>query len=151
MPAKIAAEVETALKRDGAFTDMIAAPRTRRGRACLRPEPAAQPGLRSFGTADGDSALAAFRAASRPFDLLLTDLIMPGVVNGKTLADEVKRRWPDTRIIFMTGYAEDPIIHHGRLDAGVLLLNKPFRKSELALAVRQVLDGTSGPGIRPPP
>jgi PAS domain S-box-containing protein len=112
--------------------------------------------LRSLGyaaseAADGDAALAAFQAASRPFDLLLTDMIMPGMVNGKALADEVKRRWPNTCIIFMTGYAEDPIIHHGRLDAGVLLLNKPFRKSELAQAVRQVLDGTSGSGIHPSP
>jgi CheY-like chemotaxis protein len=112
--------------------------------------------LRSLGYAaseasDGDAALAAFQAAARPFDLLLTDLIMPGVVNGKALADDVKSRWPDTRIIVMTGYAEDPIINHARLDAGVLLLNKPFRKSELAQAVRQVLDGTSGSGIGPSP
>ena len=112
--------------------------------------------LRSLGyaaseAADGDAALAAFQAATRPFDLLLTDLIMPGVVNGKALADEVKSRWPDTRIIIMTGYAEDPIINHGRLDAGVLLLNKPFRKSELAQAVRQVLDRAPESGIRHSP
>ncbi len=60
---------------------------------------------------------------------------MPCVVYCKALSYYFKRLYPDTRIIFMTGYAEDPITMP--LDAGVLLLNKPFRKSELAQAVRQ--------------
>jgi len=98
---------------------------------------------------DGEAGLAAFEAASQPYDLLLTDVIMPGSINGKALADEVKRRWPVTKVVFMSGYTENAIIHHGRLDAGVFLLSKPFRKSDLAQIVRRALDGreagVSGP------
>jgi PAS domain S-box-containing protein len=89
--------------------------------------------------ADGAAGLAAFEAASRPYDLLLTDVLMPGM-DGKALAAVVAERWPATRIVFMSGYAESAIVHHGNIDAGVLLLSKPFRKSELARTVRQALD-----------
>ncbi len=95
---------------------------------------------------DGAAALADFEAASPPYDLLLTDVIMPGPVNGRALADEVTRRWPKTKIVFMSGYTENAIVHHGRLDAGVLLLSKPFRKSDLAQMIRLALDG-SGPTV----
>jgi DNA-binding response OmpR family regulator len=67
---------------------------------------------------------------------------MPGPLNGKALADIVARRWPKTKIVFMSGYSDEVITHHGRLDAGVRLLSKPFRKTELAAVIRQVLDGT---------
>lgn len=104
--------------------------------------------LRSLGyvvaeASDGPAALAALEAASQPFDLLLTDVIMPGPMNGKALADEVVRRWPKTRVVFMSGYTEDAVVHHGRLDAGVVLLSKPFRKNDLAQILRQALDGVS--------
>jgi PAS domain S-box-containing protein len=89
--------------------------------------------------ADGAAGLAAFEAARRPYDLLLTDVLMPGL-DGKALAAMVAERWPATRIVFMSGYAESTIVHHGSVDAGVLLLNKPFRKSELAQMIRQALD-----------
>ncbi|MDP2334525.1 MAG: ATP-binding protein, partial [Reyranella sp.] len=89
--------------------------------------------------ADGAAGLAAFEAAPRPYDLLLTDVLMPGL-DGKALADRVAERWPATRIVFMSGYAESAIVHHGNIDAGVLLLSKPFRKSELAQMVRRALD-----------
>ncbi|CAN5918365.1 hypothetical protein BH11PSE3_BH11PSE3_24050 [soil metagenome] len=102
--------------------------------------------LRSLGYAvseaqDGASGVAAFEAEARPWDLLLTDVVMPGPLSGKALADEVTRRWPATRIVFMSGYTETAIVHNGRLDAGVLLLSKPFRKGDLAQMVRQALDG----------
>jgi PAS domain S-box-containing protein len=78
--------------------------------------------------------------AGAKFDLLFTDVIMPGGMNGKQLADEVARRRPGTRVLFTSGYTENAVVHHGRLDAGVALLNKPYRKRELAEKVRQVLD-----------
>jgi hypothetical protein len=59
------------------------------------------------------------------------------------LADEVTRRWPTTKLVFMSGYTENAIVHYGRLDSGVLLLSKPFRKSDLAQIVRRALDGAS--------
>lgn len=95
--------------------------------------------------ADGESGLASFEAAAHPYDLLLTDVVMPGRLNGRTFADEVARRWPKTKVVFISGYAENAVLHEGRADAGVLLLSKPFRKSDLAEIVRQALDTTPGP------
>jgi CheY-like chemotaxis protein len=89
---------------------------------------------------DGAAAVAAFEADAETCDLLLTDVIMPGPLNGKALADEVARRWPTTKVLFMSGYSQDIITHHGRLDAGVRLLTKPFRMNDLATAIREVLD-----------
>ena len=91
---------------------------------------------------DGLAGLAAFETAAAPYDLLLADLSMPGAVNGGTLAEEVRQRWPFTRIVFMSGYAEEAILQGGQLDEGVLLLNKPFSKRELAQILRQALDDT---------
>jgi CheY-like chemotaxis protein len=85
---------------------------------------------------DGASALAAFEAAQAPHDLLLSDVIMPGAVNGKELGDEVARRWPRTRIVFMSGYVDNAFG-----DRQVLLLSKPFGKSDLAHMMRLALDG----------
>ena len=73
------------------------------------------------------------------FDLLFTDVIMPGGMNGRQLADEIRRRRTTLRTLFTSGYTENAIIHHGRLDAGVLLLAKPYRKSDLARMVRRAL------------
>ena len=104
--------------------------------------------LRSLGytmseAADGSAGVAAFESAAEPFDLLLTDIVMPGPLNGKALAEEVARRWPATKIVFMSGYTENAFARAGRLDAGTLLLSKPFRRSELAQIVRQALDATA--------
>ena len=95
---------------------------------------------------DGAVGVAAFEAATQPYDLLLTDVIMPGPLNGKALADEVARRWPKTRVLFMSGYSEDVITHHGRLDAGVRLLSKPFRMTDLATTIREAFDEQGGAG-----
>jgi signal transduction histidine kinase/CheY-like chemotaxis protein len=79
------------------------------------------------------------------FDLLFTDVIMPGGLNGRQLADEVLRRRPTVKVLFTSGYTENAIVHHGRLDHGVALLNKPYRKADLAYKIREVL-GASRPG-----
>ena len=89
---------------------------------------------------DGLSGLARCEAAHRPYDLLLTDVVMPGPISGKALADAVFERWPDMPIVFMSGYTEDAITHQGRLATGVRLLAKPFRRHELAQMIRQALD-----------
>ena len=72
--------------------------------------------------------------------LLFTDIGLPGGVNGRQLADEARRRRPDLKVLFTTGYARNAIVHHGRLDPGVELIGKPFTYAELAVKVRQVLD-----------
>jgi signal transduction histidine kinase/FixJ family two-component response regulator len=77
------------------------------------------------------------------FDLLFTDVIMPGGINGRQLADEVAKRRPGMKVLYTSGYTENAIIHHGRLDAGVLLLAKPYRKADLARMLRLAL-GTPG-------
>jgi PAS domain S-box-containing protein len=76
-------------------------------------------------------------------DLLFTDVIMPGPMNGRHLVDEALRRRPALKTLFTSGYTENAIMHHGRLDSGVLLLAKPYRKSELARMIRLAL-GSNG-------
>jgi len=102
--------------------------------------------VRSLGYAvdeatNGEDALAAFDAATLPYDLVLTDVVMPGALSSKALADLVVRRRPQTRILFMSGYSNEAIVHGGRLDPGVHLLSKPFRKMDLAKAIRSRLAG----------
>ncbi len=73
-------------------------------------------------------------------DLLFTDVIMPGAMNGRLLVDEALKRRPSLKTLFTSGYTENAIVHHGRLDSGVLLLAKPYRKPELARMIRMALD-----------
>jgi signal transduction histidine kinase len=72
-------------------------------------------------------------------DLLFTDMIMPGSMNGRQLADAALQRRASLKILFTSGYSNEVIIHHGHLDAGVLLLAKPYRKSDLARMLRAAL------------
>jgi len=93
--------------------------------------------LRSLGyevaeAADGAAGLAAFEAAKAPYDLLLTDIVMPGPLSGNALAEQVRRRWPGTAVAFMSGYSEGT--------RASTRLTKPFRKHELARYVREALD-----------
>src|SRR5262249_46418669 len=87
---------------------------------------------------DADSALRTLDADGK-FDLLFTDIGLPGGVNGRQLAEEARKRHPDLKILFTTGYTRNAVIHHGRLDAGVDLLVKPFTQSSLAARVKGVL------------
>jgi PAS domain S-box-containing protein len=73
-------------------------------------------------------------------DLLFTDVIMPGAMNGRQLVDEALKRRPSLKTLFTSGYTENAIVHHGRLDTGVLLLAKPYRRSDLARMIRLALD-----------
>lgn len=90
---------------------------------------------------EADGAAAALRLIDThpQIALLLTDVVMPEV-NGARLADEVRQRRPEIKVLFTTGYARDAIVHNGVLDAGVHLLGKPFKVDELAVKVRDVLD-----------
>ena len=75
------------------------------------------------------------------FDLLLTDVVLPGM-NGRQLAEYAVRRRPSLKILYMTGYSRNAIVHQGRLDAGVSLIQKPVTQSDLAARIRLVLDGS---------
>jgi PAS domain S-box-containing protein len=100
-------------------------------------------GYRTLDATDSHEALA-IEQSGAAFDLLFADLVLPGGMTGCQLADEVIRRRPGTRILYTSGYTQDAIVHHGRLDAGALLLSKPYHKSELGRMVRRALDDRAG-------
>jgi CheY-like chemotaxis protein len=97
-------------------------------------------GYRTLTAASAAEALAVVDAGA-PFELLFTDVIMPGGMNGRQLAEEIAKRGSPLKVLFTSGYTENAIIHHGRLDPGVHLLAKPYRKSELAAMVRRAIGG----------
>jgi CheY-like chemotaxis protein len=88
--------------------------------------------------ANADEALAILKADQR-IDLLFTDVVLPGRT-GKQIADEALALRPALKVLFTTGYSRNAIVHHGRLDAGVQLISKPFTFEQLAVRVRDVLD-----------
>jgi CheY-like chemotaxis protein len=87
---------------------------------------------------DAESALLILDGAAR-VDLLFTDVVLPNK-SGRVLADAARQRRPELRVLYTTGYSRNAIVHHGRLDAGVQLISKPFTFEELAKRVRDVLD-----------
>jgi two-component system cell cycle sensor histidine kinase/response regulator CckA len=90
--------------------------------------------------ADGHMALALTAALDQPVDLLLTDVVMPGM-SGRELAERLAAQRPGLRVLFMSGYADDAIVRHGMLEPGLAYLEKPFRPEALLRKVRDVLDG----------
>jgi two-component system NtrC family sensor kinase len=87
--------------------------------------------------ADADAAITILDDAS-PIDLLLTDVVMPGT-NGRVLADKAVQRRPGLKVLYMTGYSRNAIVHQGRLDPGVSLIQKPFSQDMLASRIRKIL------------
>ncbi|MCW2218141.1 PAS domain S-box-containing protein [Bradyrhizobium japonicum] len=75
------------------------------------------------------------------FDLLFTDVVIPGGMSGRELAEEVAKRRPGVRVLYTSGYTDNAIVHHGKLDDGVLLLTKPYRRNQLAEMIRKALNG----------
>ena len=100
--------------------------------------------LRSAGYAvreapDGPEAIAEASSGSCPIHLLLTDVVMPRM-NGPELARYIRKIHPDVRILYMSGYTENSIVHRGILDAGIDMIQKPFNADKLLARVREVLD-----------
>ena len=87
---------------------------------------------------DGQTALMMIAAGAR-VDLVLTDVVMPGM-SGRALADQLARRSPGIRVLYMSGYTDDAIVRHGMLEPGLAYLQKPFRPDALAQKVREVLN-----------
>ncbi len=89
----------------------------------------------------GDSKEAIERLKDgQPFDLLFTDVVLPGGMNGVQIAEQAKRIQLNIKVIFTTGYAENAVVHNGQLDPDVTLVNKPYRRAELLGKVRAMLD-----------
>jgi PAS domain S-box-containing protein len=97
-------------------------------------------GYRTIAAADSRAAMAVVENGE-PFDLLFTDVILSGGMTGRQLADAVARHRPGLKVLYTSGYTDNSIVHHGRLDQGVLLLTKPYRKPQLAQTIRQALKG----------
>ncbi|PZU59875.1 MAG: histidine kinase [Sphingobium sp.] len=102
---------------------------------CLR-----ELGYRVLEAHDGASALRLLERQEAPIDLLFTDVVMPGMT-GRELADAARERQSDLRVLYTSGYTRNAIVHAGRLDAGVEIINKPFTYEALARKVRDMLDG----------
>ncbi|MFM0319769.1 response regulator [Paraburkholderia nemoris] len=100
----------------------------------------AQLGYKVLTASSGDAALE-FIDSDVPIDLLFTDVVMPGQVKSVELARRAAARSPTVPTLFTSGYTRDEIVHHGKLDAGITLLSKPYRRDDLARKVRSVLRG----------
>jgi PAS domain S-box-containing protein len=102
-------------------------------------------GYRTHSAANADEALRVIHS-DPAIDLLFTDVIMPGLMNGRQLAVEALKIRTGLKVLYTSGYTENAIVHHGRLDPGVLLLAKPYRKADLARLIRMALNGAHGQG-----
>ncbi|MCJ2036148.1 CHASE3 domain-containing protein [Methylobacterium sp. J-068] len=100
-------------------------------------------GYRVLEAADGEEGLRVFGAHAASVDMLLTDVVLPGKVRGRELSERITALRPDVRVLFMSGYTENSIVHHGRLDDGVRLIGKPFKREQLAVKVAETLGQTA--------
>lgn len=96
-------------------------------------------GYRVLTAVDGDDALAVLERVERRIDLLFTDLIMPGSINGLALAEEVRRRVPNVPVLLTTGYNEELAQKGGPAASGADVLGKPYRRAELADRISSAL------------
>jgi CheY-like chemotaxis protein len=103
-----------------------------------------------YGVIDAANGQEALRAvAKKPqISLLFTDVVL-GESNGRVLADKVRQIYPNLPVLFTTGYTRNAIVHQGRLDPDVQLLNKPFTQQDLARKLRELLDGAATPEVAP--
>ena len=95
---------------------------------------------RLLDAADGPSALKVLEARQRRIDLMVTDVGLPGCMNGRQLADAARQLRPELRILFITGYAENAVVGNGHLEPGMAVLAEPFAMSSLANKVREILE-----------
>ena len=130
-PRATGLETILAVEDDRMVRDYVAAQLRSLGYAVIPASNAAE----ALAILDGGAAL----------DLLFTDVIMPGGVDGRELADQARRRRPSLKVLFTSGYTQTAIVHHGRLDPGVLLLAKPYRTIDLARMIRKALDSAATP------
>ena len=96
-------------------------------------------GYKVLEASDGAKALALCEEYRESIDLLLTDVVMPGM-SGRKLADRLKQIHPETKVLYMSGYTDNAIVHHGILEEGIDFIQKPFGFDRLAKKVREVID-----------
>ena len=88
---------------------------------------------------DGAAALRLFESTKEPIHLVLTDVVMPGM-SGRELVEQLAKKKPDLKVLYMSGYTDDTVVHHGVLDRGIAFLQKPIMPDTLGKKVREVLD-----------
>lgn len=96
-------------------------------------------GYRVLEAADGEQALRVFGASPLAIELLLLDVVLPGRLRGRDVAERILALRPGLPVLYMSGYTENAIVHQGRLDDGVHLIGKPFDRERLARKVAQLL------------
>jgi len=96
-------------------------------------------GYKVIGAADGNEALRLAREHEGEIHLVVTDVIMPGM-SGNELVAQLKSDRPQIEALYISGYTDKAIVHHGILDSGVAFLQKPFTVEGLAHKVREVID-----------
>ncbi|MBW3630493.1 MAG: PAS domain S-box protein, partial [Gemmatimonadetes bacterium] len=103
-------------------------------------------GYRVLEASSGPDALRLLETNTEPIHMLLTDVVMPGM-SGRELADRLAPEYPQMSILYMSGYTDEAIVHHGVLDPGIALIEKPFTPEVLLRQVREILDAAPvGPG-----
>jgi len=108
-------------------------------------------GYRVIEAADGAAALEIASGLEEKIDLLITDVVMPHM-SGKDLAEELRASRPSLKVLYVSGYTEDTLLHHGATDPGIAFLAKPYTLSGLSHKVREVLGPSTVPdGISSPP
>ena len=103
-------------------------------------------GYTAIEAADGPAGLQVLRSNAR-VDLLVTDVGLPGGMNGRQVADTARVVRPSLKVLFITGYAENAVLSHGHLDPGMHVLTKPFAMDTLASRIRELIAGDQGKGV----
>jgi len=88
---------------------------------------------------DAASALGILEQSSIKVDLMLTDVVMP-VINGRELSRRARELRPSLKVLFMSGYSRSAVVHQGRVDVDVQLMQKPISPQDLAIRIRDMLD-----------
>jgi two-component system cell cycle sensor histidine kinase/response regulator CckA len=91
----------------------------------------------------GEQAISLCKEHKEPIDLLITDVVMPKI-SGKEVAEQLQRIHPETKVLFMSGYTDEAIVHHGIVDSNIAFIQKPFSERALAQKIREVLESPNG-------
>jgi two-component system cell cycle sensor histidine kinase/response regulator CckA len=144
LPRELSATTATATKRPtvprrttGTETILVVEDEEALGKVARRTLDAA--GYKVLTAADGDEALLQSAQHAGDIHLLLTDVVMPRM-SGRALAQELSKTRPALKVLYMSGYTDNAIVHHGVLDRGTHFLGKPFTGADLTRKVREVLD-----------
>jgi DNA-binding response OmpR family regulator len=104
-------------------------------------------GFRVLLASNPDEVESVLRDGGEAIDLLLTDVVMP-VKSGREIADMVLKDCPDVKVLYMSGYTSDTILHHGVMGADLAFIQKPFTPASLVAKIRKVLDETTENGAK---